>query len=604
MTNASILIVEDEAIVAADLGNKLRRLGYTVAGSTARGEEALALTRERCPALVLMDIRLAGAMDGVEAAEHIRRECDVPVIYLTAHADRATLDRAKRTEPFGYLLKPFAELELETHIEMALYKHQIERRLRESEQRWATTLASIGDAVITSDCNGLVTFLNPVAVALTGWTSAEALGQPITQVFHIINEQTREPAADLVARVLRENRAVELANHTALLTRDGEAVPVEDSAAPITDAAGHVTGVVIVFHDVTEKRHAEEARARLAAIVASSHDAIIGKTLDGTITSWNSAAERLFGYPAAEALGQSIDLVMPPDRAGELEDILARVARGETVEHYESVRVTKAGQRFDVSVTVSPIKDADGQIVGASCIKRDVTERKAADRAKDEFLAVLSHELQTPLTNMLGWSEMALDRQSAEFMTQAMEVVRRNAVRQKRLVDELLVMSRLIHHKIALVLEQTDGRTQVRQAVENVQPDAADRRIALVVDPLTAPLPLRADPVRLQQCLGNLLHNSLKFTPEGGTITVGCHREGDEVIFYVHDTGRGIDAAALPALFALFRQVDRDERAGGLGLGLAVVRGIVELHGGRVWADSPGLGQGSTFYLAFPLATE
>ena len=196
---------------------------------------------------------------------------------------------------------------------------------------------------------------------------------------------------------------------------------------------------------------------------------------------------------------------------------------------------------------------------------------------------------------------MALEQQSAEFMVQAMEVVQRNAVRQKRLVDELLDMSRLIHHKIELTLEPTDGRTQVQQAVESMQQDAAQRQLTLSVDPRSEPLTILADPVRLQQCLGNLLSNSLKFTPEGGTITVSCRRDGERAVLSVHDTGRGINPEALPTLFALFRQVDRDERAGGLGLGLAVVRGIVELHGGQVWADSPGVGQGSTFSLAFPL---
>ena len=259
MADATILIVEDEAIVAADLVARLGRLGYTVSGSAACGEDAIALACAQRPQLVLMDIRLAGEMDGVEAAERIRRECDVPVIYLTAHSDQATLERAKRTEPFGYILKPFEKLELETHIEMALYKHQTERKLRESEEWLRVTLGSIGDAVIAGDTAGRVTFLNPIAASLTGWEPAEALGLPVTRVFQIINEQTREPAEDLVARVLREHCIVALADHTALVTRDGREVPVEDSAAPITDTAGRVAGVVIVFHDVTEKRRAEEA---------------------------------------------------------------------------------------------------------------------------------------------------------------------------------------------------------------------------------------------------------------------------------------------------------------------------------------------------------
>ena len=199
-----ILIVEDEAIVAADLAEQAEAAWATRLRQHRHGEEALALARERRPDLVLMDIRLAGAMDGVEAAERIRRDCDVPVIYLTAHSDRATLERAKLHRAVRLYPQAFEEHELETHIEMALYKHQAERKLRESEEWLRVTLGSIGDAVIASDTAGNVTFLNPVAAALTGWTPAEALGQPVSQVFHIINELThaagRGPGGARVAR--------------------------------------------------------------------------------------------------------------------------------------------------------------------------------------------------------------------------------------------------------------------------------------------------------------------------------------------------------------------------------------------------------------------
>jgi len=303
MSETTIFIVEDEAIIAMDLAGKLGHLGYTVCGSTASGEDALIRIQELRPDLVLMDIQLSGAMDGVETAERIRRDYDIPVIYLTAHSDRATLARAKHTEPFGYLLKPFEQLELETHIEMALYKHQAERRLRESEERWRVTLGSIGDAVIASDTAGCVTYLNPIAEALTGWSTVEAQGQKVPRIFTIINEQTGAPADDLVARVLRENRVVELANHTALVTRDGRVIPIEDSAAPIRDAVGHVSGVVVVFHDVTEKRRAEEQQARLASFPQLNPNPIVEVDLLGQIHFCNPAAEVKF--PDLLALGSA-----------------------------------------------------------------------------------------------------------------------------------------------------------------------------------------------------------------------------------------------------------------------------------------------------------
>ena len=185
-------------------------------------------------------------------------DTDAPVIYLTAHSDEATLERAKLSQPYGYILKPFEERELSTTIEMALYKHRSDQQLREQREWLRVTLTSIGDAVITCDTDGLVTFLNPVAEALTGWSIEEARERPIGEVFRLINEQTRQPSEGPVALVLREGRAKALANHTALVTRDGREIPIEDSAAPIMDADGRVIGVVLVFHDVTEKRRAEE----------------------------------------------------------------------------------------------------------------------------------------------------------------------------------------------------------------------------------------------------------------------------------------------------------------------------------------------------------
>ncbi len=270
MTTTTILIVEDEAIVAADLAGKLQQLGYEVAGIAASGEEAIALAGRHAPQLVLMDVSLEGPMDGIEAAEAIRGRHDIPVIYLTAHSDPATLARAKVTDPFGYVLKPFEERDLATQIELAIYKHEVDRELRRQREWLRVTLRSIGDAVIATDAEGRITFINPVAERLTGWRGEEASGQPIQGVFRIVNEQTGQPLDEPVARVLREGHAIELSNHAALLSKDGRAVPIEDSAAPILDAGGQVIGAVLVFHDVTEKRHAEEASARARPASAAS----------------------------------------------------------------------------------------------------------------------------------------------------------------------------------------------------------------------------------------------------------------------------------------------------------------------------------------------
>ena len=259
MSKTRIMIVEDEGIVALSIQKKLENLGYEVPAIIADGEEAIEQAAKVRPHLTLMDIMLAGEMDGIEAAGRIGERFNIPVIYLTANSDEQTLQRAKITEPFGYLLKPFEERELHTTIEMALYKHQMETKLRESESWLATTLRSIGDAVIATDGQGQIKFMNPVAEAITGWSQTEALGQELGQVFNIINEQTRLPIAEPVTKILQESVITGLADHTALISKQGIEVPVEDSVAPIRDDAGNITGIVLVFHDVTERKKAQKA---------------------------------------------------------------------------------------------------------------------------------------------------------------------------------------------------------------------------------------------------------------------------------------------------------------------------------------------------------
>ncbi|HEX5707324.1 MAG TPA: PAS domain S-box protein, partial [Pyrinomonadaceae bacterium] len=281
---------------------------------------------------------------------------------------------------------------------------QRERAASQESREWLrTTLRSIGDAVITTDEAGRVSFLNAVAESLTGWTLEEARGRPLPEVFHAVNEQTRREIENPVARVLRKGRVVELANHTVLVARDGSERVVEDSAAPIRDANGRVSGVVLVFHDTTERVAAERSLrenaaelSRLAAIVESSDDAIISKTLDGTITSWNAAAARMYGYTAEEAVGRHISLLAAPERSGEIEEILRRLGAGERVAHRETRRVRKDGAGLDVSITVSPVTDDAGHVVGAATIARDITDRRRAEQSA-RFLAEASELLSSSL---------------------------------------------------------------------------------------------------------------------------------------------------------------------------------------------------------------
>jgi len=256
MVDAKILIVEDEGIEALDIRNRLKSLGYPDPDIACSGEEAIEKVEKACPDLVLMDIMLHGGIDGVTAAQRMHAQFDIPVVYLTAYADEDTLRRAKITEPFGYLVKPFKERELHITIDMALYKHKMERKLRESEKWLGTTLKSIGDAVVATDKNGLITFMNPVAEDLMGWKMEEVVNTRLTDVFNIVNSHTRRPVPNPVDRVIQTGSIVGLANHTRLITRSGSEMPIDDSAAPIKDDKGNIIGVVLVFRDVTERENA------------------------------------------------------------------------------------------------------------------------------------------------------------------------------------------------------------------------------------------------------------------------------------------------------------------------------------------------------------
>jgi len=263
MSNVKILVVEDESIVAMDIKHRAEGLGYSVTGITPSGEGAIQKASETLPDLVLMDIVLKGDMDGVEAAQKIRDTLDIPVVYLTAYSDEKTLKRAKVTEPFGYIIKPFEDRELHSAVEVALYKHKMESKLKESEKWLSTTLESIGDAVIATDENGSVKFMNPVAMEITGWGEVDAFGKDLKEVYHIIKEGSEAPVNDPVNDVVQQNQIIEFNEPTILITKEGKKVPIDDSSAPIRDKNGNVIGVALVFRDITERRKAEKEREEL-----------------------------------------------------------------------------------------------------------------------------------------------------------------------------------------------------------------------------------------------------------------------------------------------------------------------------------------------------
>ena len=378
---AKILVVDDKPANLLALEAVLDSEAYELIFARS-GTEALALLKEHEDiALILLDVQMP-RIDGYEVAKRIKATPeygDIPIVFITAvHTDDPFIIRGYEAGAVDYFSKPFDPKILRMKVAIYASFRQKTELLKEQE-RYRVTLDSIGDAVMATDVRANVTFINAVAEALTGWTAREAIGQHITSVFKIVREGTQIPIINPVSEVLRIGSKLGLANHTSLIARDGKQRPIADSAAPIRLKNGELVGVVLVFRDVTEERAAELADRRLRAIVDGSDDAIIGKNLQGIVTDWNRGAERLFGYTAAEMINHPLTKIFPADRLYEEAQILARMQRGEKVNHFETVRIRKDRTKVNVSVTISPIRGSDGTIIGVSKIAREVPASRVAE---------------------------------------------------------------------------------------------------------------------------------------------------------------------------------------------------------------------------------
>ncbi len=366
-----------------------------------------------------------------------------------------------------------------------------------------------------------------------------------------------------------------------------------------------------------ETEDGQSAAAHLAAIVESSDDAIISKTLDGIIRSWNAGAERIFGWSATEAIGRPVTLIIPPERLQEEQHILETLRRGERIEHFETTRVSKDGHLVEISLTVSPVRNGAGVVIGASKIARDITARKRAerllqereealreaDRRKDEFLALLGHELRNPLAPIHNATELLsriLPEDSRAFL--AVEMIRRQAGQLTRLVDDLLDIGRITQGLIQLRLQPLEIASVISQAFETVEPQLRQKGHKVSVISSYEPLHVSGDFARLVQCVANILGNAIKYTDPDGEIQVRTCAQGESAVIEISDSGLGIAPELLPRMFDIFVQGERsiEHAPGGLGVGLAIVRRLVEQHHGTVCARSPGLGRGSTFEIRLP----
>jgi PAS domain S-box-containing protein len=471
--------------------------------------------------------------------------------------------------------------------------------------RLAAVVASSEDAIITETLDGTIETWNRAAERLFGYPAAEAIGNPIEL---IVPPEIRAAEENSSLRALRGQAASHF--ETIGLSRDGRRVPVSVSLSTIVDPEGQLIGTARIVRDITVRKALEREALRLAAIVDSSEDAIASKDLNGIVQTWNKAAERMFGYAADEIIGRPIRMIIPADRQSEEDHVLATIRQGRAVEHFETVRQRKDGSFVEISLSVSPVRARDGTVIGASKIARDITEQRRlarraeeASRAKDEFLAMLSHELRTPLNAVLGYTRMLRDGRYAEDRReQVIEIIERNARILSQLVSDVLDVSGIVTGKTRLTLDRCDLSVALRAAVDVVRPSADAKGVALRLTVPDGSVPVRCDLERMQQVFWNMLSNGVKFTPRGGVVHATLAGTPDTVTVSVSDTGIGIRRESLPYLFQRFWQAENvhTRYVGGLGLGLALARHFVELHGGTIVAASEGEGHGSTFTVTIP----
>ena len=502
-------------------------------------------------------------------------------------------------------------------------RQKAESNLKSSESYYRGIFEAADDGILILDAEtGRITDANPFLCKLLGYSREELIGKELWEI-GLLEDRKQSQAA---FRELQEKGRIRYED-LPLQSKYGERREVEFVSKSYRENGRSV--VICIIRDISDRKRIQKDKYFLAAVVESLEDSVVTVDFDAIITSWNKGAERVYGYRAEDVIGQPFaKLALPED----MQDLLAKinqVRRGEPVHTYETERIHKDGRRLILSITLSPVKDAHGRVIGVSTVARDISERKRLDKAmreilereqaaraeaeranrlKDEFLASLSHELRNPLNAIAGYAEVLLRAPEAKripFVREVAEAISRNVAAQAQIVNELLDLSRLQTGKLVIERRPINLGPIVGDAVASVRAQAEGKGIKLISDYPADPITVNADPVRVQQIIWNLVNNAVKFTPRDGRVLVRLSREADRAKLEVEDTGQGIDSEFLPHVFEAFRQANgRTVRAhGGLGIGLALVKQLVDLHDGQIQVHSDGAGRGALFTVWLPLHT-
>jgi len=628
MNKASILIVEDNFIVMMELKDRLAEMGHEIVGTAASGIEAIKKAGIHRPDLTLMDIRLKGEMDGIEAASVIKKEYDIPVIYLTAHTDDNTLERAKLTEPFGYIIKPFEERELRTTIEMALYKHKIEKRLKESEHWLSATLKSIGDALIATDAYGIVKLINPIAEELTGWKGEDAFGAYIENIFKVKDENNNFLGNPVVIS-LRYNLLVGETNKI-LVAQNGKETPVDFSSAPIKGENNSIAGVVLVFRDITERKKAKEILEKqkvfLKQIIDTDPNYIAVKNSKGKFELTNKAMAYAFGTTVDEIIGKNDNEYLT----------------NEDIEYQRKLEYEVLNSEEQIFIPLEKLIDSNGKVHLLQTFRRainsqegdeklvlsvaaDITELKLVEKAlreseeslkqkaeelevlnlklsesekelkdlnanKDKFFSIIAHDLRSPFSGLLGLSKILvndIEKAPKKELRQLANNISKSADLTFKLLENLLQWAKIKTGTISFEPREINLKKILDKVTELYKSNAASKNISLTSSVDDKKI-VFADSNMVESIFSNLISNSIKFTAKGGKINIFAESHENFIRINIQDTGIGMSQQKINDLFQIGHNVssigtDNEE---GSGLGLILCKEFVELNKGELSLQS------------------
>ena len=618
MEKASILIVEDEAVVALDLQMQLEDLGYLVVGTAESSEEAIALAKRHHPHLVLMDVMLKGAIDGIDTADILKRHMEVPVIFLTSFSDTVTVQRAAKTAAHGYLTKPFQFKELRAGIEIALCKSRMERQLRESERWFASTLRCVQDSVIVVEPDGRIRFLNPAAEDLLGCSMEEAEGEHVATVVQFADAPGGLTPLTTLQKALQDTRTVSMAHGRTLLTAEGAHVAVDESSAPILDTDGTPLGAVMALRDVTQRvqqetrLRASEERFRSAFAHAPLGMALV--SLDGTFLQVNDALCQLLGCTPEWLRQQRHDAMSDPADLEHEQHRLRSLLGAEPVVQFEKrylhsrdahpvptlVSASLMREGLEPTCYLYQVHDLTAQKKAAEELAQFTVERMShqaaeiASRSKSEFLSRMSHEMRTPLNAILGFAQLLhLQGESGAQNTAAFsQHILQAGQHLLALVDDVLDLQRVAAGRMKLSMESLSLGECVALTQTLLLPAADSQEIRFEGDVPTH-IKVQADVTRLRQVLLNIGSNAIKYNvPQGHVAWQVRQLDNGKVRLTIGDTGQGMNPEQLGKLFEPFERLGM-ETSGipGTGLGLVITQRLVQEMGGALTVDSePGAG--------------